>query len=93
MTKNDLADQLYARLPELSKKQTQEIVDAVFESMKELIVKEGRLLVSSFGRFKVARKAARTGVNPVTREPMQIQARRVLTFRPSPVLREALNGG
>ena len=51
------------------------------------------VLIGGFGKFEVRDKAARTGRNPQTGEELVLDARRIVTFKPSGKLREKLNGG
>jgi integration host factor subunit alpha len=66
-------------------------VDLVFDMMKETLESGDKIKISGFGNFLVREKRARKGRNPQTGEELQISARRVLTFKPSQVLRKALN--
>jgi integration host factor subunit alpha len=68
-----------------------EFVDTVFEVMAEALERGEKIKIHEFGHFKVLGKRARTGRNPQTGERMEISARRVVTFKPSLVLRKALN--
>jgi integration host factor subunit alpha len=68
-----------------------EFVDTVFEVMAEALERGEKIKIHEFGYFKVLGKRARTGRNPQTGERMEISARRVVTFKPSLVLRKALN--
>jgi nucleoid DNA-binding protein len=89
--KADLADALRARVAGLSRAESQVAVDAFFDVIKDLIVGQGALKLSGFGKFEVRTKAARIGRSPQTHQPMPLGARRVLKFRASPVLRKAVN--
>ncbi len=90
MTKAELVKILNEKIG-FSKKECQELVDLVFETMKEVLVKEGRLKLSGFGIFEVRHKKPRRGRNPQTNESMTISERRVLVFRTSPLLKKRLN--
>jgi integration host factor subunit alpha len=74
-----------------SRKESAEIVDLVFDLMKETLENGEKIKISGFGNFIVREKRSRKGRNPQTGEEIQISARRVLTFKPSQVLRKALN--
>lgn len=91
MTKADLVEQVYEKLG-LPKRDSAELVDQTFELIKEVIVTEGKLKVAGFGVFEAKTKYARRGRNPQTGEELTITARRVLSFKPSPVLKARLNG-
>src|SRR5689334_13412637 len=92
MTKADIIDSVYERVG-FSKKESAEIVELVFDTMKETLERAEKIKVSGFGNFQVRQKNARVGRNPQTGEEIEISARRVLTFRPSQVLKASLNGG
>jgi integration host factor subunit alpha len=59
--------------------------------MKDALVNGEKVKISSFGSFTVRAKRQRMGRNPKTGRPLQISARKVLTFKPSQVLRSILN--
>ena len=90
MTKADIVDALYAKLG-FSKKEAGELVELVFDSLKGSLSKGQKVKISGFGNFVVREKRSRIGRNPQTGESIEISARRVLTFRPSQVLRSDVN--
>ncbi len=90
MTKADLVERVYERVG-FSKREAAQAVDAVFELMKEALERGEKVKVSGFGSFVVREKKPRKGRNPQTGEEIEISSRRVLVFRPSPVLRKVLN--
>jgi integration host factor subunit alpha len=73
-----------------------DIIESVYEkvgfSKKETLERGEKIKISGFGNFIVREKKSRVGRNPQTGEEIEISARRVLTFRPSQVLKNALNG-
>ena len=91
MTKADIVQAVYTRLGGFSKKESADLVDLVFETMKETLGRGEKIKISGFGNFVVRDKNARVGRNPQTGEEITISARRVLTFKPSQVLKNALN--
>ncbi len=91
MTKADIVESVYERMGGYSRKEAADVVEAVLDVMKDALVKEGEVKISSFGSFSVRAKRQRTGRNPKTGKPIQITARKVLTFKPSQVLREDIN--
>ena len=93
MTKADIIEAVYEKVGGFSKKEAAEIVEAVFNSIKETLELGEKIKISGFGNFVVREKKARIGRNPQTGEEITISARRVLTFKPSQVLKNALNGG
>ena len=65
-----------------------EIVDVIFEELKEGLVREGKAKISGFGTFEVKQKHPRRGRNPQTGESVLISPRKVLSFKASHVLKE-----
>ncbi len=90
MTKADMVETIYNRVG-FSKKESAELVEAVFEEIKNALVRGEKVKFSGFGNFIVREKNARKGRNPQTGAEIQLEARRVLTFKPSLVLKSALN--
>ncbi|MBC7174573.1 MAG: integration host factor subunit alpha [Polyangiaceae bacterium] len=91
MTKAEIIDAVYEKVGGFSKKEAAEIVEAVFDTMKEVLANGEKIKISGFGNFVVRAKKERTGRNPQTGAPIPISARRVLTFKPSQVLKGVLN--
>ena len=75
----------------LSKKVTAEVVEDLLDIVKDCLVKGESIKISGFGNFEVREKNARRGRNPKSGEEIVIPARRVLTFKPSQVLKKTLN--
>src|SRR5688572_32352659 len=93
MTKADIIEAVYEKVGGFSKKEAAETVETVFSCLKEPLESGEKIKLSGFGNFVVREKKARIGRNPQTGEEITISARRVLTFKPSQVLKNALNGG
>lgn len=91
MTKADIIETVYEKVGGFSKKEAAEIVETVFDTIKETLEKGEKIKISGFGNFVVRDKKERVGRNPQTGEEITISARRVLTFKPSQVLKNALN--
>ena len=91
MTKADIVEKVYSKIG-FSKKEASELVELVFNSLKNVLVNGEKVKISGFGNFVVRGKNERVGRNPQTGEQIKISARRVLTFRPSQVLKAMLNG-
>ena len=94
MTKSDIIEAVYDGLRThgvYSKREAAEIVETVFETMKDTLGNGEQLKISGFGKFEVKSKKERVGRNPQTGQQIMISARRVLTFKPSQVLKTALN--
>lgn len=90
MTKAEIVERV-AEASKISKKDSVDIVETVFELIKETLEKENKLKIAGFGNFEVKAKADRKGRNPQTGEEITITARRILTFKPSSLLKQALN--
>ena len=90
MTKADIVEQLYERVG-VSKQEATRLTELFFDIMKETLEKGEKIKISSFGSFVVRSKRARRGRNPQTGDEMMITPRKVLTFKTSPLLKEALN--
>ncbi len=91
MTKADLVDSIYERIG-LSKKESIQIVELVFEIMRSELEKGNKVKISGFGNFNVRDKNIRRGRNPQTGESLMLDARKVVTFKPSGLLRKKVNG-
>jgi len=92
LTKADLAQQVYEQNKGLSRVQATEAVEAFLRISKDTLIKGSDLLLSGFGKFKVRDKEPRRGRNPQTGDDLTLEARRVVTFKPSGILREKVNG-
>lgn len=90
MTKADLAETVAANCG-YAKKEAAELVELFFSLVKDSLEQENELKISGFGKFAVKQKKPRRGRNPQTGSDLEISARKVLTFKPSPVLRDLLN--
>lgn len=91
MTKADIVEKVYQKIG-FSKKESSELVELVFGTLKKTLEDGEKVKISGFGNFLVRDKRARIGRNPQTGEQIKITARRVLTFKPSQVLKAILNG-
>ena len=91
MTKAEIVQALYTRVGGFSRKESAELVDLVFEMMKETLGKGEKIKISGFGNFVLRNKRQRPGRNPQTGDPIKISERRVLTFKASQILKQALN--
>lgn len=90
MTKADIVERIAEKMG-CTKKEAIEYTEAVFALMKSTLETGETLKISGFGSFIVKQKANRRGRNPQTGESITIDARRILTFKPSTVLRQAIN--
>jgi integration host factor subunit alpha len=76
----------------LSRQEARQVVERLFKIMKDTLSQGEDLLISGFGKFSVRHKKARRGRNPQTKESLTIDARKVLVFKASGVLRQRLSG-
>jgi integration host factor subunit alpha len=90
MTKADIVDRI-AEKTGFSKKESIELVELVFDVMKGTLEFGDELKISGFGKFEVKQKANRRGRNPQTGEEITIEARKILTFKPSQMLKQSIN--
>jgi integration host factor subunit alpha len=74
-----------------SKKEAIQVVETNFDLMKETLEQGEKIKISGFGNFVVRQKRARRGRNPQTGDDIEISARKILTFKPSQVLKNSLN--
>jgi integration host factor subunit alpha len=91
MTKSDVIEAVSNGCG-FSKKESIDLVENVFSLMKSCLERGDDLKISGFGKFEVKKKNSRRGRNPQTGEALEISARRVLIFKPSKLLRAAVNG-
>ncbi len=91
MTKIEIIQNVHEKLG-FPKKNSAEIVESVFDIIKDSLARGEKIKISGFGNFLVKEKKSRRGRNPQTGAEIEISSRRVLTFKSSQVLRKALNG-
>jgi integration host factor subunit alpha len=92
ITKADLINQVHASNPKLTKAQAHEAIETILKIMKASLENGEDVLLSGFGKFNVKAKSARKGRNPQTGEALMLDARKVVTFKPSGILRKKVNG-
>jgi integration host factor subunit alpha len=91
LTKADLADSIYSAI-EVDKQKAAIVVEDYVELIKDALAQDGKVMLSGFGCYEVKAKPARRGRNPQTRETITLRARKVVKFKPSQLLRKAING-
>jgi integration host factor subunit alpha len=91
LTKAELVQQVYKIHTTLSKTQATESVEAFLRISKNTLINGSDLLLSGFGKFNVKDKNSRRGRNPQTGDELTLDARRVITFKPSGILRDKIN--
>lgn len=90
VTRADLSEAVYQEVG-LSRNESSDLVESVLDEISTCLITGENVKISSFGSFLVRDKRGRIGRNPKTGEEVPIEPRRVLTFRPSQVLRERIN--
>jgi integration host factor subunit alpha len=91
MTKSEIVSAVYTKVGGFSKKEAADIVELVFETVKETLGRGEKIKISGFGNFVLRDKRQRRGRNPQTGQPLTITERRVLTFKASQILKSILN--
>lgn len=87
LNKKALAD-VVAEKAELTKKAATEVVDTIFDTISETLKKGGEVEIYGFGKFEVKKRAARNGINPITKEKIKIAESKVPSFKASKSLKE-----
>ncbi|MBL4902937.1 MAG: integration host factor subunit alpha [Desulfocapsa sp.] len=91
LTKADLVQQVYQSHDSLTKAQATDSVEGFLRIAKTSLIGGEDLLLSGFGKFNVKDKKSRRGRNPQTGDELTLDARRVVTFKPSGILRDRIN--
>ena len=92
MTKQEFIDQV-ANRTDLSKKDATDAVEAVLVTIRETLQSGGDINFTGFGKFHVAERGDRQGVNPRTRERITIKGGKVPRFTAGSALKQAVKGG
>lgn len=92
VTRMDLSEAVFREVG-LSRNESADLVEAVLKHMSDALVDGEQVKISSFGTFSIRSKAARVGRNPKTGEEVPINPRRVLTFRPSHLMKDRVADG
>lgn len=90
LTKAHIVENLFAQNI-FTKTESAQIIETLFEIIKQSLEKNEDVLVSGFGKFSIRRKNQRRGRNPQTGDPIMLSPRKVVTFKCSGVLREMIN--
>jgi integration host factor subunit beta len=91
MTKSDLIERVATRVPHISKKDTEVVVNTIFDSMTEALRRGSRIEIRGFGSFQVKIREAREGRNPKTGEEVRIPAKRTPFFKVGKELKERID--
>ena len=92
LTRMDLNEAVFREVG-LSRNESADLVESVLNHMSDAMVKGEQVKISSFGTFSLRDKSARVGRNPKTGDEAEIAPRRVLTFRPSHLLKDRVATG
>lgn len=92
LTRMDLSEAVFREVG-LSRNESSQLVESVLDHMSDALVNGEQVKISSFGTFSVRDKSARIGRNPKTGEEVPINPRRVLTFRPSHLMKDSVASG
>ena len=92
ITRMDLSEAVFREVG-LSRNESADLVESVLSHMSNALVRGEQVKISSFGTFSVREKSARVGRNPKTGEEVPILPRRVLTFRPSHLMKDRVAAG
>ncbi|MBL9060275.1 MAG: integration host factor subunit alpha [Mangrovicoccus sp.] len=92
LTRMDLSEAVFREVG-LSRNESAQLVESVLGHLSDALARGESVKISSFGTFNVREKAARVGRNPKTGEEVPIHPRRVLTFRPSHLMKERVAQG
>jgi len=92
LTRMDLSEAVFREVG-LSRNESAQLVERVLDLMSDALVEGEQVKISSFGTFSIRSKTARVGRNPKTGEEVPISPRRVLTFRPSHLMKDRVAAG
>ena len=92
LTRLDLSEAVFREVG-LSRNESAQLVESILSHLSDALVEGEQVKISSFGTFSVRDKAARVGRNPKTGEEVPISPRRVLTFRPSHLMKDRVAEG
>lgn len=93
MTKSDLVARVSERTPGMSMKDSETVVNLIFDSMTEALMRGDKIEIRGFGSFKVKQRDAREGRNPRTGQEVKIPAKRTPFFKVGKELKERVNDG
>jgi DNA-binding protein HU-beta len=91
VNKSELIDAI-AAASDLSKAAAGRALDAMTDTITNALTEEDQVVLVGFGTFSVKDRAARTGRNPQTGEPIEIAAAKIPSFKPGKALKDAVNG-
>jgi integration host factor subunit beta len=93
MIRSELVHHLCEDFPDLTQREIESVVTALFDNITDQLAKGGRVELRGFGAFSTRQRDARVGRNPRTGEAVDVDAKRVPYFKPGKEMRERLNLG
>jgi integration host factor subunit beta len=90
LTKADLIEEVL-KVTELPRKESETIVETIFDSIIEAIQKGEKIEIRGFGSFRTRQRRGRVGRNPKTGEKVEVPAKRIPFFKPSKELKDFVN--
>ena len=91
MTKADLIEEV-SRVVEMTRKDSEVIVEAIFDSIVKSLKTDDKIEIRGFGSFRTRQRQARIGRNPKTGTRVEVPAKRIPYFKPSKELKDLVNG-
>lgn len=91
MTKADLIDEV-SRVVEITRKDSEVIVDSIFDSVVRSLKADEKIEIRGFGSFRTRQRQSRIGRNPKTGEKVEVPSKRIPYFKPSKELKDLVNG-
>jgi len=92
MTKSELIEKVFEVVGSISKKDTQYVVNTIFDGMVEALKRDDKIEIRGFGSFRVKERGARIGRNPRSGDKVMTETKKRPFFRPGKELRERING-
>ena len=91
MIRSELVQKLCTDFPDLTQREVEGVVSAIFDSITDQLAKGGRVELRGFGAFSTRQRDGRVGRNPRTGEAVSVNAKRVPYFKPGKELKELIN--
>ncbi len=93
MTRSTLIEKVSDKVKDLTLKQTEIVVETVFESIKDALSNNEKIEIRGFGNFRLKERQPRNARNPKTGEKVEVPSKMAVRFKAGKALREALNPG
>jgi len=91
MTKAELVERVSDKVSDLTKKQTETIVNTIFDSIKDALAKGDKIEIRGFGSFKIRTRKEREGRNPKTGAPVSVPSKKVPFFKAGKELKDLVD--